>query len=663
VAISVGANGQVLVADSTCASGLKWAASSSGTVSNVATGTGLTGGPITSTGTIALANTAVTPGSYTYAAFAVDAQGRLTAAANGCTPLLVCNFDVKGDLLAGTGNDSFARIPVGTAGQVLSVNASCATGLQWVTPVSGTVTSVIAGTGLSGGTITSTGTIALSNTTVASGSYTYSAITVDPQGRITAASNGCTPVLSCCINAKGDLLVGTADNAYTRQVVGTNGQALLACSTCASGVVWDTVPGTQFATPTVPGINYGAYCNTSLAVGGCAGTAIAATGPITSVFLGGCAGRLATAASSNNVAVGWKALQGAIQGDNNIAIGKEAGAYVAVANTTCQNVLIGSYAAQALNGNNTIAIGFCAAANPVGNSTSNSVFIGTRAGLNSEADNSVMIGSEAGAYNDQGGNTFLGYLSGQCSQGSNNVFLGNQAAVRACATDAIAIGLESIYGAGVKDGTVALGRKAFYNLGNGCENVAIGRNAGSGFRAGDRTIQIGYCSGTRYAVCGQDFIVIGSNSSLGRDGDSTVCGITIGPNLQPQSGCVWLGYGGMQSAWFNLSLGGWSFTSDRSTKKNITALGVNGENFINSLRPSTYTHCFADGECAVGFIAQDVQKSLEDHGVEYINNLVTGGESEETKLGLTTTSLVPFLVKAVQELSAKVASLEAKLAE
>ena len=96
---------------------------------------------------------------------------------NGTT-YLQANVTLNGGLIA---NGS-----IGTAGQVLTSNA---TTVYWSNPAAASgVTSVAAGTGLSGGTITTTGTISMPNIGPGAGSYSsgISALTLDAQGRVTA---------------------------------------------------------------------------------------------------------------------------------------------------------------------------------------------------------------------------------------------------------------------------------------------------------------------------------------------------------------------------------------------------------------------------------------------------------------------------------------------
>jgi hypothetical protein len=234
----------------------------------------------------------------------------------------------------------------------------------------------------------------------------------------------------------------------------------------------------------------------------------------------------------------------------------------------------------------------------------------------------------------------------------------------------------------------AIGRWALLINSTGCCNVALGRDAMYANDTTSYSTAIGYQS-LRNAT----------------GGSSSALGYQAGYNLTTGSSCTFLGYGTNASAGDStnqivighnitgtandqVSIGKasnivsndfgtdavWTRASDVRKKKNI-ADAVLGLGFINDLRPVTYqwkpnsefpkdfaeyseeNHMTLDVTMH-GLVAQEVKEALDKSGVERFAGWSEGADGSQR---ISAEAFVFPLIKAIQELTAKVAELEEKL--
>ena len=255
------------------------------------------------------------------------------------------------------------------------------------------------------------------------------------------------------------------------------------------------------------------------------------------------------------------------------------------------------------------------------------VAVGDNALNLSTSSNNTAIGAEALASTTTGqSNTGVGELVLRSNvTGDFNVAMGGQALYsNTSGLDNVAYGYLALSENLTSSNNTAIGHKALLNT-TALDNTAVGHFAGETNTTGINNVFIG--RNAQGVAAGSNNTVTLGNSSI----TTLRCAATTITAI-----------------------------SDRRDKKDIQSIPA-GLNFIKELKPVAFKWATRDGRKLnipeFGFIAQDLQQAQTTTKIT-VPNLVLAENPDQLEASPGT--LIPILVKAIQELTAKVEALEAR---
>lgn len=329
-----------------------------------------------------------------------------------------------------------------------------------------------------------------------------------------------------------------------------------------------------------------------------------------------------------NTAFGYSALAGLTSGSSNIGIGVNAGNLLAGGGN---NILIGNYAGDAItSGYYNIAIG----GDALGSATTGASY-------------NVAIGQDAlKLATNPGGSVAIGHQAADSVTSGTEIVAIGQNALAALVGNGSSVAVGTYAGAATTgDANTLIGNRAGINLSTGANNVGIGNSAfGTSSVTGNFNVAIGEAAASTL-TSGSNNIILGYNAT---SSSATVSNeITLGNSSIATLRC---------------QVTSITALSDARDKKDVQNIPL-GVDFIQRLRPVSFVWNTRDGAKVdvpeFGFIAQELQSAQRDHGVT-LPGLVH--DVNPDRLEAAPGTLIPVLVKAVQELQAQIDVLKQQLA-